>query len=115
MATSTAFEIPQAFAVRKGEKPRTWYRGERIFRCNDGWYVHTRESIDIGPYACRFDAQVDLELLVRLLKTCDAEQARRIVFSQAVSAVNREHQLTTAPYVSYLVEEGGVELLDGKD
>ena len=54
--------------VRTGEKPRTWYRTERIFRNKMGWYFQTREGIDVGPYGCRFDAEVDLERLTTALQ-----------------------------------------------
>ena len=66
-------------AYRKNEKPRTWFRSERVF-CSDGlWYFHTREGIDVGPYKGKFEAEVDAEMLKSLIVGVEGEQAKSII------------------------------------
>ena len=96
--------------VREGEKPRTWYRGERIFLNKQGWYFHTREGIEVGPYNCRFDAEMDMEVLIKNL-AADPRSALQKIHAQAVSAQSGDYMQTSGSYTDYLVEEGGVELL----
>ena len=99
--------------VRTGEKPRTWYRTERIFRNERGWYFNTREGIEVGPFSCRFDAEVDLEQMVARLKGTEGEAAERTVHAQAVTAASGDYMLNSEIYTNYLIEEGGAELLHG--
>ena len=97
--------------VRKGEKSRTWYRNPRIFQNLQGWHISTREGVDVGPYACEFDAEVDAELLVKQLSACAPERSRQVVFNQARAASMSDNRLDSRAFTDYLVEEGGVELL----
>ena len=96
--------------VRDGEKPRTWYRSERIYHSRQGWYFHTREGIEVGPYTCRFDAEMDLEVLVKAL-AADPKSALQKIHAQTVSAQTGDYMQSSTCYTDYVVEEGGVELL----
>ena len=97
--------------VRRGEKSRTWYRNSRIFQNRDGWHISTREGIDLGPYSCQFDAEVDAEILVKQLSNCSPERSKQVVFNQARAAHMTDSRLDSSAFTDYLVEEGGVELL----
>lgn len=99
--------------VREGEKPRTWYRSERVYRNERGWYFSTREGIDVGPFGCRFDAEVDLEALIERICRVDNASVLQAIHRHAVSAgtSTEGYQLNSLAYTNYLVEEGGVELL----
>lgn len=97
--------------VRDGEKPRTWYRNDRVFKNKGGWYISTREGVDVGPYTCQFDAEVEAELMIRRLANAEPERARQVVDNQVAAACSGEHLLNTTAYTDYLVEEGGLELL----
>lgn len=52
---------------RQGEDPRAWFRCDRIFFQNGGWYIATREGIDVGPYANAAAARRDEKHLIKLL------------------------------------------------
>lgn len=52
---------------REGEDPRQWFRCDRIFFQNGGWYIATREGIDVGPYANAAAARRDEKQLIKLL------------------------------------------------
>lgn len=97
--------------VRKGEKARTWYRNPRIFKNLDNWYISTREGVDVGPYGCQFDAEVDAEIMVKQLSRCAPDRSRQVVFNQARTASVTETRLDSSAFTDYLVEEGGIELL----
>ncbi len=102
---------PKESDVRTGEMPQFWYRRERIFRNGGGWYIRTREGIDVGPYPCRFDAEVEYEALVTHLQAVNSDRLVAVVNNYALAACSGESRLNTEAYTSYLVEEGGVELL----
>jgi hypothetical protein len=53
---------------RQNERARTWFRSHRVFRSDSNWYFHTREGIDVGPFASEFEAQVEASILKNLLK-----------------------------------------------
>lgn len=40
-------------SVRRGEKMRSWFRGERFLQINHQWYFMTREGSDVGPFVSR--------------------------------------------------------------
>ncbi len=98
-------------AVRDGEKDRTWYRSERVYKNKRGWYFHTREGIEVGPYGCRFDAEVDLESLVARIREMSGQSVTHAIHCQAVNASSGSYMMTTEAYTGYVVGEGGVELL----
>ena len=52
---------------RREEEPALRFRSDRIFHGTGGWYFHTREGIDVGPYATRFDAEVEASMVKALL------------------------------------------------
>ena len=66
-------------ANRRGEQSKTWFRSERIFRVDGDWFIHTREGIAVGPYADRFAAEVDVEVLRSLLVGAGDAEATGII------------------------------------
>jgi len=60
---------------RRNEPRRTWFRSHRIFRSDSNWYFHTREGIDVGPFASEFEAQVEASILKSLLKDAESQSA----------------------------------------
>ncbi|MFT7653889.1 MAG: hypothetical protein ACI9ON_004075 [Limisphaerales bacterium] len=97
--------------VRTGEKSRRWYRSGRVFKNQMGWYFQTREGIDVGPYACEFDAEVDLETLIASIKGATSARVLQAIHAQKVGASSGDYMNSSAAYIDYLVEEGGIELL----
>jgi hypothetical protein len=53
---------------RRDESNKTWFRSERVFNCNGGWYFHTREGIDVGPYESQLEAEIEAGMLKELIK-----------------------------------------------
>ena len=100
-----------AAKVREGEKYRTWYRNDRIYKGRDGWYFHTREGVDVGPFKCEWDAELEQEALVRHIQTVPTTSKDAVVNNFAISARNGSYVLGGVSNTDYLVEEGGVELL----
>ena len=65
----------QVQAKRRNEKAKVWFRSERVIMLGeDNWYIQTREGVDIGPYDTRFEAEIEGELLVELLKKATSEE-----------------------------------------
>ncbi|MCZ6658586.1 MAG: DUF6316 family protein [Gammaproteobacteria bacterium] len=54
--------------ARQNEKPRTWFRSERVFMSDETWFFHTREGVDVGPYPSQFEAEIEAGLLKELLR-----------------------------------------------
>jgi hypothetical protein len=97
--------------VREGEKPRFWYRNDRLFKNSGKWFFQTREGIDVGPYGCEFDAALELEIMIRRLRDAQPEQALKIIQNHLYDVRSGGgSSLNTAAFTSYVVE-GGVELL----
>lgn len=53
---------------RKDERPRTWFRSGRVFLSDGKWFFHTREGVDVGPYASQFEAEIEAGMLKELLR-----------------------------------------------
>lgn len=67
-------------AVRLNERPRTWFRSERVFLSNGRWYFHTREGVDVGPYDSQFEAEIEAGMLKELLRErADAEGPLNVI------------------------------------
>jgi len=67
-------------AVRLNERPRTWFRSERVFLSNGRWYFHTREGVDVGPYDSQFEAEIEAGMLKELLRErAEAEGALSVI------------------------------------
>jgi len=54
--------------ARDKEKPRTWFRSERVFLSDGQWFFHTREGVDVGPYESQFEAEIEAGMLKELLR-----------------------------------------------
>ena len=50
---------------RTGESGRHWYRCERFFSTNEGWYFSTREGENVGPFVTRRAAEKGVELYIK--------------------------------------------------
>lgn len=69
-----------ANAVRGVEKPRTWFRSERVFLSDGSWFFHTREAVDVGPYESQFEAEIEAGMLKALLRErADVEGALTVI------------------------------------
>ncbi len=55
-------------AARIDEKPKTWFRSERVFLSDEKWFFHTREGVDVGPYDSQFEAEIEAGMLKELLR-----------------------------------------------
>lgn len=67
-------------AVRLNERPRTWFRSERVFLSDGRWYFHTREGVDVGPYDSQFEAEIEAGMLKELLRArAEAEGALNVI------------------------------------
>ena len=53
---------------RSNERPRTWFRSERVFLSDGQWFFHTREGVDVGPYESQFEAEIEAGMLRELLR-----------------------------------------------
>jgi len=54
--------------ARSNERPRTWFRSERVFLSDGQWFFHTREGVDVGPYESQFEAEIEAGMLKELLR-----------------------------------------------
>ncbi len=70
-------------AARIDEKPKTWFRSERVFLSDEKWFFHTREGVAVGPYDSQFEAEIEAGMLKELLR-------ERAVKGDASLAVIRE-------------------------
>lgn len=53
---------------RTGEEEKTRFRSERFFTSDDKVFFTTREGADIGPFACRADAEKALRLYIECIR-----------------------------------------------
>ena len=53
---------------RRNEKPKTWFRSERVFLNGGSWFFRTREGVEIGPYETQSEANVEANMLRELLR-----------------------------------------------
>ncbi len=60
-------------AARHDEKPKTWFRSERVFLSDEKWFFHTREGVDVGPYDSQFEAEIEAGMLKELLRERDSK------------------------------------------
>lgn len=97
--------------VRHGEPARLWYRSDRIFCVDSAWYFHTREGLDVGPYRCQFDAELEADLLLQKLRQTPQAQIRQVIRNHMLDTQGGAGALNTRAFTDYLVEVGGVELL----
>ncbi len=50
---------------RSGEASGTHFRTDRYFCISGEWFFSTRENLQIGPFATRDDAEIELLLFLR--------------------------------------------------
>lgn len=95
---------------RRNEAPRTWFRSDRFFRCNEQWYFHTREGVSVGPYRTRFEAEVDAGLLLSQLRDTPPEFARKVIREFALGAGGEVDYRSDPAFTDYLTDEGNSAL-----
>ncbi len=95
--------------VRDGEGYRYWYRTDRIFSRDGQWFIQTREGVEVGPYGCEFDAELEATALIEKLARTKTNHTRIILSHKLLSD---ESRLNSAMYTDY-VEVVGPEALKG--
>jgi hypothetical protein len=90
---------------RRGESPKIWFRCARYVRCNEYWYVNTREGIAVGPYRARSDAERDSELLIVLLKDRPPEASRRVIRDFLMRTGGEIDLVNDPAFTSYVISE----------
>ena len=100
---------------RQQEIPRYRFRSDRMFHSNGGWYFATRESIAVGPYMSRADAEAAARELVEQLSTAQSDAARGAVIDAQTAALlsaddslaprTSESKETLAPRTSAVSED----------
>ncbi len=51
--------------VRAGESKKTWFRSDRFFHAENGWFFVTRENTQKGPFDSHSEAERELNLYIR--------------------------------------------------
>lgn len=92
-------------ARRRNEPTKTWFRSHRVFRANDSWYFHTRERIDVGPFASEFEAQVEASILEHVLEDATDRSAKIAAIREFVLDVSGA-SLDLQALTDYLEKEG---------
>jgi uncharacterized protein DUF6316 len=109
--TQQATDSKPKITVRDGEPARLWYRSDRIFCVDNDWYFHTREGLDVGPYRCQFDAELEAGMLLQKLRQTPEAQIQQVIRNHMLDTQGGAGALNTAAFTDYLVEVGGIELL----
>lgn len=109
--TQQAMDSKAHLTVRDGEPPRLWYRCDRIFCVDNAWYFHTREGLDVGPYRCQFDAELEAGMLLQKLRQTPEAQIHQVIRNHMLDTQGGAGALNTTAFTDYLVEVGGIELL----
>lgn len=55
--------------IRVGEDKKSWFRTERYYHTNDGWWFLTREHSEKGPFESQLEAEKELLLYIRKKNT----------------------------------------------
>ncbi len=93
VARAATTDSPDAPPRRSGEKPRVRFRTNRFFSAGGQWYFATRETLDVGPYATRADAERDAGRLLDILRITRTLPERRLVTRLfAGRLLNGEHR-----------------------
>lgn len=98
---------------RGNEATKLWFRTPRLFRANGYWYFCTRENIDVGPYRTEFEANVEADILINLLREEPLERAERVVRDFAFDSpalVVVPNSTPAQGTTSYLVSESETSL-----
>jgi len=74
----------RVLTLRVGERSKYWVRSSRFFKVDEVWFFHTREGVDVGPYASESAVKADAALLVEILSTMHGEDeaARHMAIHQ---------------------------------
>lgn len=76
-------------SCRRFERPRAWFRADRVFAMNGQWFFSTREGIELGPYLSHSEAEAQASILShRLERMCPGKQSRAVVCQFIYDACN---------------------------
>ena len=84
---------------REKESPSLQFRADRIFHATGGWYFHTREEIDVGPYTSRLDAEAEASLLKTLLRRLDSSHTIEVIRAFVTDSDSLQLLRNTASYL----------------
>jgi hypothetical protein len=51
--------------ARQGEVRKSWFRCDRYYHTDEGWWFLTRENNQFGPFSSHKDAETELLLYLR--------------------------------------------------
>ena len=58
-------------SYREGERDKTWFRSDRFFVVDTGYYFSTREGTDVGPFPSHKAAERGLDLYIHIMQSED--------------------------------------------
>ena len=61
--------------VRSGDDNKFYFRSERFYQINNGWWVSTRENSELGPFNSEEDASIELCMYIRKINMFDSQIA----------------------------------------
>lgn len=91
---------------RRHESVRTWFRSDRFYRSNDKWYFQTREGTQVGPYATRFEAEIDAGRLLALLRDTPEEHCARVIRDFVMGSGGELDYSNDPAFTNYVTNEG---------
>jgi hypothetical protein len=100
----------QAMGNRRDEPPRTWFRSDRFFRSDQKWYFHTREGFCVGPYRTRFEAEIDVGILLSLLRDTPSERTHAAIRDFLMGTGGDLDYINDPAFTSYVTQEGNQAL-----
>ncbi|MET1253662.1 DUF6316 family protein [Aliikangiella maris] len=53
---------------RAGESEKSWFRSDRYYHTNEGWWFTTREQSQEGPFISKNEAENELILYIRTIR-----------------------------------------------
>jgi len=84
---------------RRNEAPHFRFRSDRMFHSNGLWYFATREDVNVGPFATRYEAEMAARELIDVLAT-GADEARTrgaIIDAQTAAVLATDAPAQVAP------------------
>lgn len=51
--------------TRANESPKLWFRSERFYHTNQGWWSQTREGAVLGPFLSYAEAEDNFDLYIK--------------------------------------------------
>ncbi len=78
--------------TRANEAEKTWFRANRYYHTEKGWWIQTREKIELGPFTSHMEAEDHFDIFIEKIKVMENKSDDTITRASEFDSFVKNHE-----------------------